>query len=674
MAAPPPARTSRKILIVDNNPVIIELLSHFFSEQGGHEVRAAEDGLSALHVLDTFVPDIMFVDLVMPNISGDKLCRIVRATPVLSHVYLIVLSAIVVDDEINFRDFGANACIAKGPLAKMQEHISAVLDEVAQRQLAVDDDRIIGIEGLTEREITRELLEANRSFTVILENMVEGVLQLTSHREIILANRAAAGLLATPEEKLLSTDFLDYFSGDSQARVAAIFTDWRGVAQEFGEEEAVMLGNRRVTLQLLPARGAQAETMLVILHDVTERKAGEANMARYREHLEAEVRQRTQELEESNQRFLSILDGIDCFIHVVDLESCEVLFMNRFGQKQLGGGTGRSCWALSQNDQQGPCAECPIVRFRADMVETREPVVWEKYNSKAGCWFEKHDRVIRWFDGRLVKMGLAFDVTARKAAEAALSRSRDDLEARVAERTAEIEKLYQQLLHAAKMSAVGKLAASVAHEFNNPICGIRNVLDGLARRRDGLDAENRHMVELAIRECDRVAKLTSDLQSFNRPTSGKVSQVDVRAALDDILLLCKKEFKSHNIILHKEYAQDLPTIRAVADQIKQVFLNLLTNAREAIGEGGGTVTVTTEGWGDQIVIRFADTGCGIAPEALDHIFEPFFSTKPEVKGTGLGLAVSYGIVQRHGGDIKVESKPGHGARFTVVLPSEGNVV
>jgi len=543
-----PSRPLYKILIVDNNPVIIELLSHFFGEQG-HEVRAAEDGLSALHVLDSFVPDIMFVDLIMPNISGDKLCRIVRATPALSHVYLIVLSAIVVDEEVDIKSFGANACIAKGPLARMREHIAGVLAEVEQRRAAVGD-RIIGIEDLTEREITKELLAAKRSFTVILENMAEGVLQLTKAREIIFVNRAAASLLATPEERLLSTDFFAYFVGEARARVETIFTEWRGTPQEFGENRPIMIDGRRVTLQLLPVIEAQAgETMLVILHDVTARKANEAELARYREHLEEEVRQRTQ----------------------------------------------------------------------------------------------------------------------------ALERSRDELEERVAERTVEIEKLYKQLLHAAKMSAVGKLSASIAHEFNNPICGIRSVLEGLGRRA-GLDDENRHMVELAVRECDRVAKLTSDLQSFNRPTSGKVSQVDVHAALDDILLLCKKEFNNRNIALHKVYAPDLPTIRAVADQIKQVFLNLLTNAREAMGAEGGTVTVTTEAWGEQIVIVFEDSGCGIAREYLEHIFEPFFSTKPEVKGTGLGLAVSYGIVQRHGGDIKVTSEPGHGTRFTVILPIEGRVV
>lgn len=551
MAALPPKQTphpAHKILIVDNNPVIIELLSHFFAEQG-HEVRAAEDGLAALHMLDHYVPDIMFVDLIMPNISGDKLCRIVRATPALAHVYLIVLSAIVADEEIRLEEIGAHACIAKGPLVRMQEHINEVLHEIEARKTAALRDRIIGIEDLTEREITKELLEANRSFTVILENMAEGVLQLTREREIIFVNTAAAALFAAPEEKLLSTDFFAYFSGDSRVRVAAIFAGWQGQPQEFGEEESIWVGGRQVTMQLLPVRDGQGETMLVILHDVTERKANEAELVRYREHLEEEVRRRTVDLEEAHAQ----------------------------------------------------------------------------------------------------------------------------LEERVAERTAEIEKLYKQLLHAEKMSAVGKLAASIAHEFNNPICGIRNVLEGLSRR-GRLDDENCRLVELAIRECDRVAKLTSDLQSFNRPTSGKVSEVDLHAALEDILLLCKKEFRNRNITLLRRYAEGVPPIHAVADQIKQVFLNILTNAREAVGEEGGTVTVATEVKGDQVLVHVADTGSGIAVKDMEHIFEPFFSTKPEVKGTGLGLAVSYGIIERHGGTIKAQSEPGQGTRFTVALPLERNVL
>lgn len=262
---------------------------------------------------------------------------------------------------------------------------------------------------------------------------------------------------------------------------------------------------------------------------------------------------------------------------------------------------------------------------------------------------------------------LQIEITERKYAEENLQEAHDKLEERVAERSEALEKTYNQLLHAEKLSAIGKLSASIAHEFNNPIYGIRNVLDGL-RKRQTLDEKNRDMVNLAIKECDRIAKLTKDLQSFNRPTSGLMTTFDVHEAIEDMLLLVKKEFSQKKIRVQKYFAEDLPPIQGIADQIKQVLLNMLNNAEASMPAEGGKITLTTEKRGEQAVIHIADTGVGINPGDMDRIFEPFFSTKPAVKGTGLGLSVSYGIIKRHGGSIEVASSPGQGTTFTILLP------
>lgn len=264
---------------------------------------------------------------------------------------------------------------------------------------------------------------------------------------------------------------------------------------------------------------------------------------------------------------------------------------------------------------------------------------------------------------------LQIEIAERKFAEEGLQEAHDKLEERIRERTEALEKTYDQLLHAEKLSAIGKLSASIAHEFNNPIYGIRNVLEGILKRQ-AMDEKNMAMVKLAIKECDRVARLTKDLQSFNRPTSGIMTSVNIHETIDDMLLLVKKEFKQKKIIVEKRFCPDLPQIKGVTDQIKQVVLNVLNNAGGSIGQEGGTVTITTENRGKEIAIRIGDTGIGIKAEDMDKIFEPFFSTKPTVKGTGLGLSVSYGIIKRHGGRIEVESKPGKGATFTILLPTE----
>lgn len=161
--------------------------------------------------------------------------------------------------------------------------------------------------------------------------------------------------------------------------------------------------------------------------------------------------------------------------------------------------------------------------------------------------------------------------------------------------------------------------------------------------------------------------LVGSLRDFNRPSSGRKELIDVHAIIDSVLFLCKIDFNRNKILTSLHYAKNLPQIKAVSDQIKQVLLNLLTNAADAL-EDGGIILIRTWQEGTSVVIEIQDTGVGIPPENLEKLFQPFFTTKPAVKGTGLGLSVCHGIVQSHGGTIRVESEPGAGSMFTVYLP------
>jgi len=167
--------------------------------------------------------------------------------------------------------------------------------------------------------------------------------------------------------------------------------------------------------------------------------------------------------------------------------------------------------------------------------------------------------------------------------------------------------------------------------------------------------------------------LATKLKQFYRPSSGVMVSVDLHSLLDDMMVLKKKNFVEKNINVIKNYQENLPRMNAVDDQIKQVVLNLLQNAEESIQKDSGTITVATRAQGPWIEVEIQDTGCGISPENINNIFEPFFTTKSEVKGTGLGLAVSYGIVQKHGGEIRCCSRLGEGSSFTLVLPVNRNV-
>ncbi len=234
----------------------------------------------------------------------------------------------------------------------------------------------------------------------------------------------------------------------------------------------------------------------------------------------------------------------------------------------------------------------------------------------------------------------------------------------------DLRKSQNHLMHAEKLSTIGKLSASIAHEFNNPICGIKNVLETVAET--NLTDDNNELVLIAIKECHRMANLVEKLQDFNRPSSGEISQVNIHDVIDNVLLLCKKKLKEKNIVVEKHYTDYSPSIKAVNDQIAQVFLNLIQNAEEAVDDKGGMITITTTCTKSEILINIKDTGVGIDPQNISTIFEPFVTTKSAVKGTGLGLFVCYGIVKKSEGKITVRSQIDRGTTFTVTFPDKGN--
>ena len=227
--------------------------------------------------------------------------------------------------------------------------------------------------------------------------------------------------------------------------------------------------------------------------------------------------------------------------------------------------------------------------------------------------------------------------------------------------------LIEQLHHAQKMEAIGKLAASIAHEFGNPLLGIRFALRDVQQRL-AEDSEDKKLLHLAENECDRMRKLIRDLQQFNRPSTRQRTVFDLHRILEDILTLNHNFLSKKKITLNRVYDHRALWVSAVEDQIRQVFINLTINAADAMAQKGGTLTIKTALRGNEAKVWVEDSGTGIAPENVGRIFEPFFTTKAAVEGAGLGLPVSYGIVRAHGGTIEVQSEPGK-TIFSVTLPA-----
>ena len=233
----------------------------------------------------------------------------------------------------------------------------------------------------------------------------------------------------------------------------------------------------------------------------------------------------------------------------------------------------------------------------------------------------------------------------------------------------ELRQTQLQLQHMEKLSAIGRFSASIAHEFNNPLCGVTTVLQGI-REHVSMEKSDRQLTDLALQECERMASLIRKILKFNSPSSGRWEQIDIHRTIDEILLFVKQNLRERNILVHKKYDLDIPPIWAIEDQIKQVLLNVIGNAADALTvNGGGKIIVSTAHGGKTIQISVSDNGVGITADNMQYIFEPFFSTK-KAKGSGLGLPVSFGIIKSHRGDIKVQSSQGEGTTFNITLPIE----
>ena len=249
------------------------------------------------------------------------------------------------------------------------------------------------------------------------------------------------------------------------------------------------------------------------------------------------------------------------------------------------------------------------------------------------------------------------------------------LEGKVEQRTAQLKVAHQKLLQSDRLASLGQLSASVAHEINNPVSSVLNLSMLMQRilKDDGVPparlAEFRRYLSQVIGETSRVGRIVSDLLAFSRRSRPQRAPADLNAVVRMTLSLASHKMKLNGVEVDLDLQEDLPAVSCDTSQMQQVTLNLLLNAAEStLPKGGGRVAVRTRASGDAVLLAVEDNGEGIPQESLSKIFDPFFTTKAEGKGVGLGLAVLYGIVQAHGGDVEVASQPGRGTTFTVSLP------
>lgn len=233
------------------------------------------------------------------------------------------------------------------------------------------------------------------------------------------------------------------------------------------------------------------------------------------------------------------------------------------------------------------------------------------------------------------------------------------------------EELQSHLVTTQKQQALGRLSSSIAHEFGNPLLGIRALLKDF-RERSVLSTDDDHLLDIAINECGRMQDLIGDIQNFYGDQTSEGTVCNLQDMINKILLFHQKAFLDNNIIVTVTHNNQPPAIWGKEDQLAQVILNLILNGMEAMQPEGGSLSISSACDQEFLYLDITDTGSGINSSAMDRIFEPFFTTKQEVEGTGLGLAVSYGIIAAHGGKITCQSTEGSGSTFTIHLPVHKN--
>ncbi len=248
-----------------------------------------------------------------------------------------------------------------------------------------------------------------------------------------------------------------------------------------------------------------------------------------------------------------------------------------------------------------------------------------------------------------------------------LSKSFNEMADELNVREASLKKAQLALVQSEKMAAVGTLSAGLAHEVKNPLSAVLGYAQLAKRKLTQPEALEKHL-DIIENETRRCNEIIGNLMQFSRAEKGEFSEVAVNAVIEKSIGIVDHQLSLNGVTIEKNLAPEIPPILGIANQLQQVLMNLSINAQQAMGESGGVLSFSSVVDSSSVLITVDDTGPGIPDDVAANIFEPFFTTKEAGEGTGLGLSVTYGIIQEHDGDIRVMGNPNGGARFEIRLP------
>lgn len=504
--------------------------------------------------------------------------------------------------------------------------------------------------------------EARRLLALIVESSKDAIIGEDLDGKVISWNKGAESLYGyTAEEALGQPIWLRVPPSRVDEVTAMMEQRRRGESIDCHNPERLTKAGKliHVSVTVSPIRDSSGQLVgaSTIARDVTEQdlteKAGRASDLRYR------------------RLFESARDGI----LILDGNSEKIIDVNPYLIEMLGYSRaellGKKLW------QRGAVKDVNASKAASLQLQTEGYVRYEDLPLESSDGTLTHVEVVAnsYMEGaRHVVQCNIRDITERQQAEGVLKETNQRLEQTLVElkgKTSDLTAMTQQLWQTSKLATMGELAASIAHELNNPLQTISLRIDSLAEVFSN-DEQKLHEFEIITEELARMGKLIGSLLQFSRHSHQEISLLDIRKEIENSLELIEYHLRAQKIKVVREFDETLPKIQADRQQLRQVLLNLLTNASDAMPLGGTLTTrvrsVESESGISGVSLELTDSGPGITPANLERIWEPFFTTKPEGKGTGLGLAIARRAIEAHHGTLSIESHPGKGTTVTIFLP------
>ena len=665
----------KSVLIVDNDLIFIDIISNILLEEG-YRIITARDGKEALAAILQAPPDVLFTDLIMPKISGEQLIRYIRDTVSLCRMVIVVVSGAILEYS-GYEKIAADYFIIKSEINSFRKQILEVSQKISQYSPVERHTLSLG-QTLKSRKIVKDLLDNRQYILQILDNIKAGLLVYDSDLRILIVNPAAEILLGKPANLILGTSVEDQF--DSKYHISLLAIIKSGCENHsLPGDLSVVSSNKILDLHISHLKDYPQSIWqggLVLIHDVTQ-------LEKLHGYLESAARVASLLLKREN-----ILNQTE---NVLEIMGRAAGASRSYWYKN--GWTDGNIWMSLKAEWcaegiRSHAANINVQRIYYDEGFSR----WYQYLSTGRLIsgaideFPEHERLFlhtleirsiliiplllnNRFEGFIGFDNCRTD-TPWQDPEVNLLRLTTDSLAKALDYEASLDeknKLQDQLMHSQRMKFMGEISAGLSHNFRNILTGIICNAELICLKYPDVAILQKHASSI-INISRNGSDLISSLMKFSRmETKGPKRIMNLSDILEECYQIISTSF-SKQIKIQKRWPP-LLIVEGDASELAQVFMNLFTNARDAMPDGGMLQIDASKEKLQTIVIKVSDTGKGMSEDTIRRIFDPFFTTKESGKGTGLGLSTAYGIVHNHDGDINVISQPGLGTVFTVTLPS-----